>query len=125
MGMNLDQALGIHAHTLNFRVERARILAGNLANVDTPGYLARDYNFKTAMADIVRRLERPGSDRFAAGSGGGSELLYRVPMQPATDGNTSELGAEQARFAANAMDFQTSLTFLNMKLSGLKAAIEG
>ncbi len=124
MGINLDQALGIHAHTLNFRVERARILAGNLANIDTPGYLARDYDFQAAMADIERRLERPDS-RHSAAAPGGPELLYRVPMQPSSDGNTSELGAEQARFAANAMDFQTSLTFLNMKLSGLKTAIEG
>lgn len=125
MGINLDQALGIHAHTLHFRVERARVLAGNLANVDTPGYLARDYDFKTALADIERRLARTNTDSFTTLSGSGSELLYRVPMQPSADGNTSELGAEQARFAANAMDFQTSLTFLNMKLSGLKAAIEG
>lgn len=125
MSINLDQALGVHAHTLHFRVERARVLAGNLANVDTPGYLARDYDFKTALADIERRLARTNTDSFTALSGSGSELLYRVPMQPSADGNTSELGAEQARFAANAMDFQTSLTFLNMKLSGLKAAIEG
>lgn len=121
MGINLDQVLGLHAHALNFRVERARVLAGNLANVDTPGYLARDYDFQAAMRDIEHRLERQGR----SGSAAEPKMLYRVPMQPSPDGNTSELGAEQARFAANAMDFQTSLTFLNMKLSGLKAAIEG
>lgn len=122
MGINLDRALGVHAHALNLRVERAHVLAGNLANVDTPGYLARDYDFKSALADTERRLQRGGSESFATNS---PQALYRVPMQPSLDGNTAELGTEQALFAANAMDFQTSLTFLNMKLSGLKSAIEG
>ncbi len=41
------------------------------------------------------------------------------------DGNTAELGVEQGKFANNATDFQTSLTFLNMKITGIAKAIEG
>ncbi|HAD39935.1 MAG TPA: flagellar basal body rod protein FlgB, partial [Plesiomonas shigelloides] len=41
------------------------------------------------------------------------------------DGNTVDQGVEQAQFARNAMDFQTSLTFMNMTFSGLKQAITG
>ena len=125
MGINLERALGVHVHALNLRVERAHLLAGNLANVDTPGYLARDYDFKSALADTERRLQsgNAASDGFATASP--LQPLYRVPMQPSQDGNTAELGTEQTQFAANAMDFQTSLTFLNMKISGLRSAIEG
>ncbi len=36
-----------------------------------------------------------------------------------------ELSVEQAEFSRNSMDFQTSLTFLTQKFSGLKQAIEG
>ena len=36
-----------------------------------------------------------------------------------------EVGVEQALFSQNASDFQTSLTFLNMKLRGLQSAIKG
>ncbi len=53
------------------------------------------------------------------------ETKYRVPMQPSEDGNTVELNSEQARFSQNSMDYQSSLTFLNLQLSGLKEAIEG
>ena len=53
------------------------------------------------------------------------EPMYRVPFQSSAGGNTSELGVEQSKFGNNAMDFQTSLTLLNMKISGLAKAIEG
>ncbi|MDN5370619.1 MAG: flagellar basal-body rod protein FlgB, partial [Shewanella sp.] len=39
--------------------------------------------------------------------------------------NSVELNVEQANFAKNTMDFQTSLTFLNMKINGLYSAIKG
>ena len=48
-----------------------------------------------------------------------------MPSQPSQDGNTVELSVEQAEFSRNAMDFQTSLTFLSMQVRGLKQAIEG
>lgn len=125
MGISLDRALGVHVHALSVRVERAHLLASNLANIDTPGYLARDYDFKSALEDTERRLRLGQSASDQAGTGGELRPLYRVPMQPSRDGNTAELGTEQAAFAANAMDFQTSLTFLNMKFAGLRSAIEG
>ncbi len=48
-----------------------------------------------------------------------------MPNHPSQDGNTVELGVEQAAFSQNASDFQTSLTFINMKLQGLAKAIAG
>lgn len=117
MSIRIDDALGIHAQTLNLRVQRSEILAANLANEDTPGFQARDIDFSAEM----RRLE----SGFSPSPGLASELFYRVPTQPSLDGNTVELSVEQAAFSKNAMDFQTSLTFLNMKFRGLKQAIEG
>jgi flagellar basal-body rod protein FlgB len=53
------------------------------------------------------------------------DTLYRVPYHPSRDGNTVELGVEQAAFSQNASDFQTSLTFVNMTFKGLAKAING
>ncbi|GAL07338.1 flagellar basal body rod protein FlgB [Photobacterium aphoticum] len=123
MAINFEQALGVHPNTLAFRTQRAKVLASNLANVDTPHYKARDISFEDAMAEIattsrqqhLARRQRPAEH----------ELLYRVSPQPSQDGNTVELGIEQAAFASNAMAFETSMSFLNMKISGLKQAING
>jgi flagellar basal-body rod protein FlgB len=44
-----DTTLGKLESSLNVRLERQNVLAGNLANVDTPGYLPRDLDFDKAM----------------------------------------------------------------------------
>src|SRR5688572_5284769 len=50
MPIGLDKYLGVHAQALNLRSQRTELLAANLANADTPGYRARDIDFKSAMA---------------------------------------------------------------------------
>lgn len=123
MAINLEQALGVHPNTLDFRTQRAKVLASNLANADTPNFKARDISFEDAMAKVAgtaRARHQQRSNRAEH-----HELLYRNPQQPAQDGNTVELGVEQAQFAGNAMAFETSFSFLNMKISGLKKAING
>ncbi len=124
MSISFDRALGIHPYALELRTERARILAGNLANVDTPGYLARDVDYKSILSRVASQVETSRQSSSVSMS----ELdhpLYRVPEQPSLDGNTAELGVEQGKFANNAMEYQTTLAFLNMKISGIAKAIEG
>lgn len=118
MSIRIDDVIGVHAQALQVRMQRSEILAANLANVDTPGFQARDIDFASAM----NRLE--AGEAFD-GLALDTTLKYRVPYQASLDGNTVELSVEQAEFSRNSMDFQTSLTFLTMKFSGLKKAIEG
>lgn len=116
MGIRFEQALGVHPEALKLRAERTRILASNIANESTPGYQARDMDFKSALA-AVDDGDAPELD--------GDGLAWRVPNHPSADGNTVELAVEQAEFAQNVADFQTSLTFLNMKFKGLARVIAG
>ncbi|HTN30950.1 MAG TPA: flagellar basal body rod protein FlgB [Pseudomonas sp.] len=118
MSIRIDDVVGVHAHALQVRMQRSEILAANLANVDTPGFQARDVDFAGEMSRLESGQDL-GSLRVD------SPLKYRIPYQASLDGNTVELSVEQAEFSRNSMDFQTSLTFLTMKFSGLKQAIEG
>ncbi|WP_093384233.1 flagellar basal body rod protein FlgB [Rugamonas rubra] len=119
MGINFKEALGVHADALHLRAERTRILASNLANENTPGYQAQDMDFAATLAST--QAEAAGELTLDSDS----NSLYRVPYHPTADGNTVELGVEQAAFSQNATDFQTSLTFANMKFKGLGKAING
>ena len=126
MSISFDSALGVHPYALDVRADRARILAGNLANVDTPGYLARDVDYKSILGRAARQVA--AGEQGSAISQGETDMqhpLYRIPYQVSMDGNTAELSVEQSKFASNATDFQTSLTFLNMKITGIAKAIEG
>ena len=121
MALNFDKALGVHADALRVRSERTQLLASNLANASTPGYEARDIDFAAAMAQAADPM---GTEAMLSW-GGDSNALYRVPNHPSRDGNTVEVGVEQALFSQNTSDFQMSLTFVNMKLRGLQSAIRG
>ncbi len=118
------KALGVHPFSLQLRLDRAEIISGNLANVDTPGFLARDLDYNSILQQVESNLKF-GEGAVLTNADVRAEQKYRVPFQPSADGNTAELSVEQANFAANSMDFQTSLTFLNMKISGLQKAIKG
>jgi flagellar basal-body rod protein FlgB len=129
MSVSLDQELGLHGYALELHTLRSQILAGNLANIETPGYQARDIDYQTIMSSVAQSLDAASqtesSTVTSAPQVSADDLLYRIPYQVSQDGNTAELGPEQTRFTQNSMDFKTTLTFLNMKISGLKEAIKG
>ena len=66
----LTESLDFHSQALVLRAERQRVIAGNIANADTPGYKARDFNFATALRDAT--AARGGADGASGGSGTGA-----------------------------------------------------
>ena len=54
----LSQNVDFHAQALMLRSERQRLIASNIANADTPGYVARDFDFTRALRDATS--SRPG-----------------------------------------------------------------
>lgn len=131
----LDQYIGVHAAALDVRARRTEVIANNLANADTPGFKARDLDFRTALARAAGE-QVPGvhlSTTRAGHIGGNAsaeaasnpDLKYRTPLAPALDGNTVDAQLEQAAFAENAVRYQATLTFLNSKFRGLMTAILG
>ncbi|MHB8920420.1 MAG: flagellar basal body rod protein FlgB [Halothiobacillus sp.] len=131
-----DQLFGVHGDALAYRSQRMGILASNIANVDTPNYKARDLSFTDALRaaagpagqdamgqSLALKCDQPG--QLSSGSGGGAQELYRMPDQPALDGNTVDLERERVRFTENAVSYQTTLSFLNSRIKGINSALTG
>ena len=133
MPLNLDAYLGVHAQALNLRSQRTELLAANLANADTPGYRARDIDFKSALAAAGGAGKAVNLATTSAGHIGGAtvngapapELKYRVPLAPSLDGNTVDAQLEQAAFAENTVRYQATLQFVSSKFRSLMLAITG
>ncbi|MBI6704061.1 flagellar basal body rod protein FlgB [Pseudomonas viridiflava] len=134
MSISFDKALGIHEKALNFRAQRAEVLANNISNADTPNFKARDLDFSSVLAaenDKVQNghfvLNKTNSRHIEAESMGNQDgtLMYRTPSQPSLDQNTVDSQVEQASYTENAMGFQASFTLLNSKFKGLVAALRG
>jgi flagellar basal-body rod protein FlgB len=135
MPLNLDQYVSVHAAALDVRARRGELIANNLANADTPGFRARDIDFRQAMAraagdhaaGVSLSTTQVGHIGAATGADAATnpDLKYRTPLAPALDGNTVDAQIEQASFAENAVRYQATLTFLNSKFRGLLTAILG
>ena len=118
----LTGALEFQAQALVLRAERQRVVASNIANADTPGYVARDFDFASALRDATgsaahSKLGAPiTSDIFArerVGSGTEPRLRYATPSQNNLDGNSVDMDRERAAFADNAIKYEATLRFIN------------
>jgi flagellar basal-body rod protein FlgB len=127
-----DNLLGLHGTALSLHRARIERIASNIANADTPGYRARDIDFEGALRTAAG--ERQGAVTMArtdaghlgaATAGDEPALVYRIPLQPAQDGNTVELATENAKFAEAAMRYQATLTFIERRMRTLNTAITG
>lgn len=126
MTTGFRDSIGLHANALVLREQRNTILASNIANAATPHFKARDFRFEDALASATGNgALRQDDARHLSAAGGTENLGYRVPVTPALDGNTVEPGVEQMEFAENTLRYQTSLQFLNRRISGLMTAIKG
>lgn len=117
MADRVDAMLQFNANALRLRSERQALLATNIANADTPGYKAVDFDFAKALAD-ANDAGRTG------GAPGKPAILYRQPAQPALDGNSVEMDAERAQFADNTVRYEAALRFLNGQIRTLLEALK-
>lgn len=132
MSINFDSALGIHESALKIRAQRAEMLAENLANANTPGFKARDIDFKQALkmaatqqSHAAADVSNPNHMQSSFSQSYSPAIQYRTTMQASLDGNTVDEQIEQAQFMQNSIQYQASLDFLGGKFTGLMKAIRG
>ena len=136
MAFSFDNYLGIADDALILRARRSEILASNIANQDTPGYKAKDIDFKAAMSDAMGSASefkkstlkmttsnakhmQNSQNNFSA------DIMYRNPYQPSLDDNTVEVGIEKTEFSKNSVYYSANLRFITGKFQGLTKAIKG
>ena len=151
----MTNQLNFHGNALVLRGERQRAIASNIANADTPGYVARDFKFGDALREAtgvtssatgmpgaaVTRLATSGS----YGTAGTTDphhiplptvnsstsidrqgaLGYAVQTQPSLDNNSVDLDRERANFVDNAVRYEATLRFINGNAKTMLSAIQG
>ncbi len=140
----ITDTLNFNATALKLRSERQRLIASNIANADTPGYAARDFDFSAALRDATGArsvadgaLGRPrlglttastghmGLNGQAPGSPPAPELGYAAASMTSVDNNTVDMDRERASFADNTVRYEATLRFLNGQIRTLNTAISG
>ena len=124
----IKDQLSFYSSALQLRGKRNNILASNIANAATPNYKARDIDFNTELSRSlnVGPIGSTDDKHFNVASKNlPGKVQYRQSLNPSMDGNTVELAVEQMEFAENSVRYQTTLNFINGKITGLMSAIRG
>lgn len=128
----ISDYLGVHAQAMPLREQRMKLIAGNLANADTPGYKARDLDFDAALRDASGQggndlLATTKEQHYRSGSIEGLSpfQVLRAGVQPSLDGNTVDPDAERAAYGRAALEYRASLSFVESKVRTLTTAITG
>ena len=116
----LTAALEFHSQALVLRAERQRLIASNIANADTPGYQARDFDFAQALRQAtgsagagIAAGVMSGAASAAPGSHATPSLRYALPAQTNLDNNTVDMDRERAAFADNAVKYEATMRFIS------------
>lgn len=124
-----DPLFGAAAPALRVHGQRLGVIAGNIANADTPGFKARDVNFREVLqgvGDSSLPMARSHAGHVGdANMTQASPTQWRIPTQPSADGNTVETPVEQAAYADALMRYQAALRFIDGRMASLNLAIRG
>ena len=129
----LADSIDFQAQALSLRSERQRLIASNIANADTPGYVAREMDFATALRQATGSLaappllaaSQPGHLGGVGTAGGATPLGYAVASQTNLDRNSVDMDRERASFADNTVKYEATLRFINGQVRTLLSAITG
>ena len=106
---------------MTMAVARQVASAGNLANVDTPGYKAKEVNF----AETLKNKLAPRNSTFpGAGAANGGVVMQEVDGLPERrDGNNVQLDRELLAMSRAAGDFSAAQTALAAKFRLVRYAL--
>ena len=123
----LDKLYGIHENALSLKARRMEVLSSNIANADTPGFKARDVDFHKVLSWQLGAggLETTHTGHLASPHALDNGQVFTIPYNTSVDGNTVEMGLEQAKFGKAAMEYQATLDFLQGRVTGYKRALKG
>lgn len=121
-----DTIVDVLHQAAQLRMRRTELLAGNLANVDTPGYQPVDIDFARELrlrlgGSQLRRTDArhlPAPEPRPA-----PEVRVDAQVQPGLDGNTVSLERQLAKLGGNRLQYEATMAALRKKLAMLRYAV--
>ena len=99
---------------LDITALREKLTAGNIANIDTPGYRTMDINFQNALQQAS----------FAGGDASPAPRLFQVKgLIERPDGNNVSLDRESVILAGVQLEYRTAVTLLHEEFKQIDEAI--
>jgi len=132
MNVILDNYFALDSSTLQAKNKRLELISENIANTSTPGFKARDLDFGSFIEDAQnlqsRRYTTTHPNHIELGDADltyEKSITFHQPLTNSIDGNTVEIGVEQAKFGKAVADYEAAMGFLENRISGIRKALRG
>lgn len=127
MDLNNLTVFSLANQDMKYLTERQKILAGNVANANTPGYLAKDLKKPKFSDELNSALQMTVTNEKHFTGLGGSSLSARVytpkPTQPLTiDGNGVVLEDQLNEISKDKGEYTRVMTLYNTYKNMIKTA---
>lgn len=129
----IDKTALLLKKSLDLRMQNQQVIAGNVANAQTPGYKAKRLEFEDALRQAV---DGQGHDVSVThprhiSSHGGSIARVEATVSEVDgaaglgDGNTVSVDQEMILLAQNQLMYEASAQLLSKKMSIIKYVVQG
>ena len=127
----IDSTSDLLERLLDVATRRQALVAANVANVDTPGYVTRDLDFNRAMEEADAQSASFDIERTSPGHLGGDDRLPELALfefEPEglprrNDLNNVSMDRELMNLAATAGKYSTAVELLRKRFALLRYAL--
>ena len=126
MIFNYDRVVNNLAADLDNRVSQQKVIASNIANIDTPNYKAKDLKFHRILSDNMDGLQMKRSHALHMTDGSGGirhNELIESPTPGRPDGNNVNIDDEMLKMTENNIQYNVSVQMLSKQLKKIQEAI--
>lgn len=112
---------------LDVKILKTELISSNIANIDTPGYKAKDLKFdhylEESMDDLNLKITNPKHIRDEASVVEGNQIVEDSKPGRA-DGNNVNVEEEMLKLVKNNIDYNITVQLLSKSIARIKNAIE-
>ncbi|MCI4407165.1 MAG: flagellar basal body rod protein FlgB [Sulfuricurvum sp.] len=136
MGIHISRSHDLMESAMNYRAARQDIIAGNIANADTPFYRPKDISFEDTLAQKSAEIFKNKSEELQMARTNGAHLgpidsgsskpttFFRDGHMARNDGNSVDLDVESTEMAKNSTMFNALTAALKKDSALFKSVID-
>ncbi len=121
-GIVFDKTLKMIEDRLTLNSMNQKLISGNLANIDTPGYKAKEVSFESALRqsleDHVLQMVRSNGGHMAP-----DDPVQAMQTPEVVESGPVDLDTQMVNLLKNSIEYNHMIGMLNKKFTMLKTAI--
>ncbi len=121
-GIVFDRTVRMMEDRLNLNSMNQKLISGNLANINTPGYKAKEVSFdetlRQSLEEQVLHMVRSNGSHAAPDT-----PVQALQAPEIVESGPVNLDNEMVKLTKNSIEYQYMVTMLNKKFAMLKTAI--